>query len=424
MRKYGIKLTALMITAVSMLICLSACASNNNKPITEVKYSEPLYYAEDNTFGYYIYEDHAELKKFFGAETLEVSIPSEINDTQSGTKKPLTVIGKAAFSANTGAQTLNIPDSVIEIRAGAFHDCTGIEHINFGKNIKKIGTGAFSGCMSINEIILPDSLETISDYAFSGCSTAETLDLANVKEIGDNAFEKCISINEISGGDNLQLAGQDIFSDTSWYKSQTDEFVTIGKALIKYNGTSSEIRLDKKIEGISNVFSGNKNITKIDMSSVKFICNNAFSGCTTLKTVKISDDTEFIGCDAFADTPYIDSLQPDENGFVTIGKVLVGYTGKATSLRIPDGLTMISNAFKENKNLTDISTGDSVKTIGMDAFYGCNSLKTAVIGKNVNYIDEYAFYGTTITEFNAGCNSYAAYWATEYGLKNIIYSDN
>lgn len=421
MLKSKIKPLALLLVLVLSVFSFSACGETENDTNESVKYSEPLYYAEDDTFGYTIYDDHAELTKFFGASTLEVTIPSEVDDTKEGVKKPLTVIGKGAFCANTGAQTLNIPDSVVEIHSGAFHDCTGIEIINFGNGLKAIGTSAFSNCMSINELNFPKSLEYIGDYAFSGCSTIAKLDLSNVKKIGDNAFEKCISIEEIAGGDELSLAGSNILSDTPWYEKQTDKFVTIGKALVKYNGNEGAVELDEKIEGVSNVFAGREDLLKINMPSVKFVCNNAFSGCANLSDVTISDNAEFIGCNAFSDTPYFSSLKADENGFTIIGKVLVKYSGEEKSLRIPDGIKMISNAFEGNTTLSDISTGASVETIGSDAFTGCTELKTLVVGENVSFIDNSALYDITVTEFNAGSNSYAAYWAKNNGLSNILF---
>ena len=419
-KKSGLKFFALVFSAVLALMCLSGCGNNSSSPV-DYKYSKEFTYVEDETFGYNVYTDHAELKSFFGAATLEVTIPSEVTDPETKKAKPITVIGKSAFKENTGAKTLNIPDSVIEIKSNAFKNCSGIVTLNFGKNLKRIGTNAFYGCMSISEIKLPESLESIGAYAFSGCSTAENLELANVGQIGDYAFEKCISVNNITGGDNLVLLGENAFSDTPWFAAQEGEFVTIGKALVKYNGTANEIELDGKIEGVSNAFAEKDNITKINMPSVKFVCNNAFSGCTALSDITLSDDTEFIGYAAFKDTPYISYLTADENGFTTIGKVIVKYTGSQETITIPDEITMISDAFSHNETIKKVSLGKSVKWIGADAFYSCTALRTFVCNEALAYIDNYALDGTTLTTFDAGSNTYAAYWAKDYGLKNIVY---
>ncbi len=420
MKKSFLKALSVVLSLLLTVSVFSSCNSEKEvKPVIEEKYSKPLYYVEDGTFGYNIYEDHAEVKNFFGADTLEVTIPSEIEDAKAGTKKPVTVIGKGSFNADTGAQILNISDTVTEIRKGAFRDCTGIEIVNFGKNVKRIDTEAFYNCMAIRELNLSDSVESIGKSAFYGCSTLEKLDLLNVRDIGDNAFEKCISLNEISGGDKLNIVGKDALSDTPWFASQTSEFAALGKVLIKYNGSSNEINLDDKIESVGNAFAGNENITKINMPSVKFICNEAFSGCTSLSDVTISEDAEFVGCSAFEGTPYLSSLSPDNEGFLKIGKVLVKYTGNSASVQIPDDVKMISDAFAENSALTEIITGNSLEKIGKNAFFNCTALENVVIGEKVKYIDPAAFEDCHISSFNVGKNVYAAYWASSIGLSPI-----
>lgn len=49
------------------------------------------------------------------------------------------------------------------------------------------------------------------------------------------------------------------------------------------------------------------------------------------------------------------------------------------------------SAFKNNKNVTRITIGTNVKTIGKNAFKGAAKLKTVTIGKNVTEIGAYAF---------------------------------
>lgn len=420
MKKSLFKALSVVLTLLLTVFILSSCNSEKEaETVIEEKYSKPLYYVEDDTFGYNIYEDHAEIKNFFGADTLEVTIPSEVDDAKAGTKKPVTVIGKGSFNANTGAQTLTIPDTVTEIRKGAFRDCTGIEIVNFGKNVKRIDTEAFFNCMSIRELNLSDSVESIGKSAFYGCSTLEKLDLLNVREIGDNAFEKCVSLNEISAGEKLLLVGKSVFSDTPWFAAQTSEFVTLGKVLIGYNGSSSEINLDDKIESVSDAFSGKDNITKINMPYVKFVCNEAFSGCSSLSDVALSEDAEFIGCSAFAGTPYLSLLSPDNEGFLKIGKVLIKYTGNSASVHIPDDVKMISDAFAENSALAEITIGNSLESIGKNAFLNCIALESVVIGEKVRHIDPEAFEDCHISSFNVGKNVYAAYWASSIGLSPI-----
>lgn len=56
-------------------------------------------------------------------------------------------------------------------------------------------------------------------------------------------------------------------------------------------------------------------------------------------------------------------------------------------------VTSISdNAFKNNKQITQVSIGDNITEIGKNAFYGCSKLTTVSMGKNVKTIGNKAFY--------------------------------
>ncbi|MBQ8199844.1 MAG: leucine-rich repeat protein [Lachnospiraceae bacterium] len=93
------------------------------------------------------------------------------------------------------------------------------------------------------------------------------------------------------------------------------------------------------------------------------------------------------------------SVNPD--GTVTY----VAPTDKnATTVTIPTTVTVggvvrkvtaiEANAFK-NSNITSITIGDNITTIGANAFYGCKKLKTVKLGKNVTTIGAKAFYKCT-----------------------------
>ena len=63
------------------------------------------------------------------------------------------------------------------------------------------------------------------------------------------------------------------------------------------------------------------------------------------------------------------------------------------------------NAFKNNKNLTNIKIGSNVTTIGKNAFYGCKKLQKVTIGNAVTTIGASAFSGfTNLTTVTLGKN--------------------
>ena len=78
-------------------------------------------------------------------------------------------IGKGAFFAFSGVESIDIPERVVNIGDYAFVGCSNLPHVKISRNVKKIGEGAFYECNGINSIILPQGLTYIGMAAFSEC---------------------------------------------------------------------------------------------------------------------------------------------------------------------------------------------------------------------------------------------------------------
>lgn len=88
---------------------------------------------------------------------------------------------------------------------------------------------------------------------------------------------------------------------------------------------------------------------------------------------------------------YVSKLSTDKNGYqiYTDGedKILIGCTGTATAISIPDGITEINQyAFYGNRSITRVTIPDSVKIICDWAFGKCAGLTSVTIGSGVNRI--------------------------------------
>ena len=156
--------------------------------------------------------------------------------------------------------------------------------------------------------------------------------------------------------------------------------------------------------------------------SVTTIERRAFSLCRSLKDVSIPNGVTTIGSDAFYGAPLPDVVIPPSvtsigtQAFSTAASITVdpanpAYTsidgvlfskdktqlitypkGKtAASYTVPDGVKEIRSFGFYNPSLTSIILPDSVTTIDVSAFYGCNSLKSITIPDGVKDIDHFAF---------------------------------
>lgn len=77
-------------------------------------------------------------------------------------------IGAESFH-NARVVSVEIPDSVTEIREGAFSGCERLERIRLSTRLLVIRKNAFHGCVSLSDIALPASLQEIDKAAFSAC---------------------------------------------------------------------------------------------------------------------------------------------------------------------------------------------------------------------------------------------------------------
>lgn len=68
----------------------------------------------------------------------------------------------------TNLTSINIPNSVTKIEAGAFMGCTKLTSIHIPNSVTKIEAEAFSGCTKLTSITIPESVNSIEEGAFKG----------------------------------------------------------------------------------------------------------------------------------------------------------------------------------------------------------------------------------------------------------------
>ncbi len=163
----------------------------------------------------------------------------------------------------------------------------------------------------------------------------------------------------------------------------------------------SQIIPVKKID--EDAFKNNSKIRSITIpSSVTTIGSSAFSGCSNLITVTISENSQLtsIGSSAFNGCSSLTSIYiPDS--VTTIGSGAFYSCSNLTTATISENsqLTSIGNeAFSCCSSLTSIYIPDSVTTIGVSAFDGCSSLTSIYIPDSVTSIGCRAFrYSSNLT---------------------------
>jgi len=254
----------------------------------------------------------------------------------------------------------NLPEEATEIREYAFYNCSQLVQITTGSDIKKIGQYAFSGCTALSKmnsttagtIIMLEGLESVGTYAFQNVANAKTVVVpSTVTSIGASAFSGCSTIESIT----LPFVG----------KSATANNVvdSVFGYIFGNNGeTEAEGTIKQYYKSSTSYYNFYfipttiKNVTITNQAVIPF---GAFSNCTFIERIDLSENTTEISAYAFRDCTALNKVN----------------TSTANTIILPNGLTKIGTyAFYNVSTVTHLTVPGTVTSISEAAFKGCNSL--------------------------------------------------
>lgn len=257
-----------------------------------------------------------------------------------------------------------LPQGIEIIGENAFMS-SEIESVVVPEGVEKIEDSGFWGCKSLKSVTLPSSLEVIEGDAFRMCEELRSIVIPEgVTEIGMDAFTSCNKLKDIYLPDSLWDIGYDAFctfcdgmtlhvpkgSDAETYAKDND---------IKYD--------NKKAPAVS--------------------AGSTSSSRSTAKSTPAEKSAP-----APAKSAVRSTSSPSD---FTIEKgVLTGYTGTATDVIIPTGVTKIARSvFNTRKNVVSVKIPETVTEIEEWAFYNCEDLAEITIPEGIVNIDDYTFNG-------------------------------
>ena len=238
----------------------------------------------------------------------------------------------------------------------------------------------------------------------------------------DSMLAGWVGIENVKFADSLMSIGINALEDTNWYKNYNNltyggkNFVVINdKILYKYRGTNSNVNIPTSIivvnagafsnataqadgEWIWEKASSVSAISFTGGSKATTIGEYAFAQLNTLTNVNLPSTMRNIAHTAFEGTSF-----STENGMLlvsgsnTVGKTLVKYVGTSTTINIPANVININaNAFRDNVYIETLTVeeGGLLSVIGEYAFNGCANLTSVSLGNSLTSIGQYALHGT------------------------------
>lgn len=172
---------------------------------------------------------------------------------------------------------------------------------------------------------------------------------------------------------------------------------------------TKKVILDESITQIGDyAFNDFENLEEITLpETVTRIGARAFMDCGNLVKINFPDALTTIGESAFANCSSLNEITLTENsGLTDVGEKAFASCSSLTAFPLENTkITTLSNWMFESAGLEKAYVPDGITTIGEGAFYGCKSLKEAVISDDVIAIGDRAFNYSTLGKVTFSDNS-------------------
>ena len=342
-----------------------------------------------------------------------------------------TIIRGYAFNGYENIKEVSLPASLTEIQGLAFQGCSSLETVTFAEEseLKTIGDRAFESCSALTSINLPNTVETIASYVFSNCKSLDNVVLpVSLTTIDDYAFSNCSALTNVNvlEGSSLQTINYCAFSYCTKLSlvdfSNATSLTTVEEyAFRECTGLKNVIIPDNvtlieksafygcaAIESMTIPFVGNgsdkthlgymfglnyadyntpnyvpKTLTEVTVTNATQLGNNAFSYCSSIKTININSCVTTLGNNVFNNCTALESVSFAEGTILeSVGLFAFSNCTSLQSISLPEGITALSNQMFNNcESLTTINIPSSVLTMGKEVFYGCKELTTVTFAE-------------------------------------------
>ena len=311
----------------------------------------------------------------------------EYNELQDGTVE---------ITGYVGTETeLSVPSTldgkkVSKIGQNAFYKNKTITKVTIPSTVTSIEIAAFEHCTSLRTIILPDSVQEIGNYSFAYDSNLNSVTLGkNLKRIGASSFMECTSLKSINIPDAVEEIGISAFDST----------------LIE------SIKLPKNLKELGWAsFSQCSNLKEITLAegNTSFVCEDGviynitkteliyYMPSKTNETYIMPNTVKKIYNEAFRDTKNLKNITLSSK-LETIGNSAFRNSG-ITAIELPNTISSLERmCFESCSNLKTLVIRGTLEGIPYNMCSDCTSLSSVIFEdcKNLYSFSDYAFEDCT-----------------------------
>lgn len=299
-----------------------------------------------------------------------------------------------------GETRVSIPEGIKSIKNGVFREIAGITTIDLPDSLEELKPTALCCMPDLIEVNVAHNLKYIDGFAFMDSKIVKECDSMLI--IGGWLIKCNLNDTVIRIPENVVGICYTAFDDS---EKVAKEIVLPPRIKIIYDETFDGFIQLEKInlpEGLQEIypraFSDCESLQEIIMpDTVTVLDEGAFQGCCSLKRVRLSDNITEIKEFTFVDCNSLEELHLPAN-LKSIGENGINAFAGCSSLKkivFPDHLEYIGEcAFQDCEELEEIVLPDSIKTIDNMAFAGCTNLKKVHLPNHEIDIAENAFEGT------------------------------
>lgn len=282
----------------------------------------------------------------------------------------------------TKFEKISIPSNVQTIYPYCFRDMIALQEVVFTENsqLEKIEQGAFKGCKNLKSFTFPNSLKHLEGEAFDGCTAFTSLHIPKNLETFSPSYTWGLT--------TLTVDKENVF-----YTAVDDVLYSKDKSILQYypahKPDESFTVLDSTTHIMGQSFMNCKQLKSINLNNTVKVDKGAFDGCEYLANIT-AEHLRFVDETPFKDTAWYKNYQ---GGEISLGKVLLSYTGFAFNLHLTGYVSIAPYAFQGHTNLHEITFDSELLNIGDEAFADCTNLYMVTFSNKSTmvYIDKNTF---------------------------------